>query len=667
MSILSTIGEKIKGAAESFFETVKQPFTTFPGPAASPAEKLLASLPYAAGQLASKAWQTVKGIVAPEVQAPIIRPSGTSVISRPEPSYEIPVPQYEARTGQKVPAISIYDAARAFPSTTQTSQYYQPAITKPITKPAITQPHYQPSQPSYSGSGPTLSASAWQPPPPQAPSGAAGTSPVVPYQPTYFGTGGRTFISPTGESGLSGTGGISAHTGLLSSTQAGLGYITPQTTEEEKKKQEIIIPQGATLSGLAKQYGVSLQDLAAANPQITDINRIYAGLKLNIPTPTTPTIRPTTPLGIPEVIGPEGVINLAQQKVAEISTALKSPLAKQTMTDFQNQLNDLTTVLKTQLTALNPVPDEPILKPEVVATDEEQLGKLYALEKQQYEDLQRSLGIPDTIKQYEDTLKEIQATDEAFSAIIKDVQEDPDFPKGLARRRIQTIENERGVRLKALQGKAELLRTTLELKRQEFADRLGITQRAIQRQVTQAEQQRDNARQQIQQFISSGAIADMSDAELQQWATAGGYTLGSLQAIKNSVAKNQDKYSQFITREDEAGNVTIIGIKKNGTAEIVKTFKGIGTPTRGNTLTLSEAQSRGLPLTLVGKSEVEVAQDLTSAVPPVWFRQMIEEKLQQSIIPTELERLWKEFQGEISQKSSKQSAGSGGEIINPFK
>ena len=46
--------------------------------------------------------------------------------------------------------------------------------------------------------------------------------------------------------------------------------------------QTIVIPQGATLSGLAKQYGTDVATLAKAN-NIADINKIYAGAKLTIP------------------------------------------------------------------------------------------------------------------------------------------------------------------------------------------------------------------------------------------------------------------------------------------------------------------------------------------------------------------------------------------------
>ena len=57
----------------------------------------------------------------------------------------------------------------------------------------------------------------------------------------------------------------------------------------------IIIPKGATLSGIAKQYGTTVEELMRLNPQIKDPNLIYAGASLVVPEPKQPKIeQPTT-------------------------------------------------------------------------------------------------------------------------------------------------------------------------------------------------------------------------------------------------------------------------------------------------------------------------------------------------------------------------------------
>jgi LysM repeat protein len=54
----------------------------------------------------------------------------------------------------------------------------------------------------------------------------------------------------------------------------------------------IIIPRGATLSGLAVEYETTIPVLLALNPRIKDPNLIYAGDELKVPPPTTKIVIP---------------------------------------------------------------------------------------------------------------------------------------------------------------------------------------------------------------------------------------------------------------------------------------------------------------------------------------------------------------------------------------
>ena len=86
-----------------------------------------------------------------------------------------------------------------------------------------------------------------------------------------------------------------------------------KTESATGRNNQITIPEGSTLSGLAQQHKTTVQELMSLNPQITDANKISAGAKLTLPnskvtTPTpvpTPTTTPnttptTTPITTPE-------------------------------------------------------------------------------------------------------------------------------------------------------------------------------------------------------------------------------------------------------------------------------------------------------------------------------------------------------------------------------
>jgi peptidoglycan endopeptidase LytE len=58
---------------------------------------------------------------------------------------------------------------------------------------------------------------------------------------------------------------------------------SPTTTPPPTTGQIYIVQKGDTMSKIAKRLGISLTALVKANPQVTNINRIYVGQKLNIP------------------------------------------------------------------------------------------------------------------------------------------------------------------------------------------------------------------------------------------------------------------------------------------------------------------------------------------------------------------------------------------------
>lgn len=85
----------------------------------------------------------------------------------------------------------------------------------------------------------------------------------------------------------------------------------------------------------------------------------------------------------------------------------------------------------------------------------------------------------------------------------------------------------------------------------------------------------------------------------------------------------------------------------------VKPKKGAGAT--GNKLTLTEVQSKGLPLSLVGRSEMEIAQDFDSEEPPQWFAEKAEKEAGtkggrgQSLTPARIQDLWDDYRSEFTE------------------
>lgn len=87
------------------------------------------------------------------------------------------------------------------------------------------------------------------------------------------------------------------------------------------------IQYGDTLNSIARRNGVSVQQLLAANPGITDPNKIYAGKSLNLPgaganTAPTPAVKPTAPTAPATPAAPVPPATGQQKTIGEVANSL---------------------------------------------------------------------------------------------------------------------------------------------------------------------------------------------------------------------------------------------------------------------------------------------------------------------------------------------------------
>ena len=262
--------------------------------------------------------------------------------------------------------------------------------------------------------------------------------------------------------------------------------------------------------------------------------------------------------------------------------------------------------------------------------------------QQAYDQLYTQLGISNKAAEVAQQRQKINALETELQEIIKDIQDNPDLPKGLAARMITDFTNKNAITLRNWQSQLDTLLYEKSELDKDLNARLGIFEKDLTRQQSQQEQERDNARQQIQQYITSGAFAEFSDEQLKQIEDAKvGYDFGGLKTMRDALKSGSErKVADAQARLDKA----------------------LTAPT-GNLLTLNEAKNLGLPTSLVGASEAEIGKQLESTAVPQWFKQSAEEKARASLTPNELSRLWNEFRNSILVGES----SPGSEITNPFR
>ena len=90
--------------------------------------------------------------------------------------------------------------------------------------------------------------------------------------------------------------------------------------------------------------------------------------------------------------------------------------------------------------------------------------------------------------------------------------------------------------------------------------------------------------------------------------------------------------------------------------QVKKTTSGAS----GNILTLDEAKKLGLPASLAGKTEADIALELEGDAVPTWFIQMTQQKEKASIVPSRLRQLWDMFRNAVLGGSTTAASASGG-------
>jgi LysM repeat protein len=85
---------------------------------------------------------------------------------------------------------------------------------------------------------------------------------------------------------------------------------TPSPTEAIAT-QKYIVQRGESLNLIAQAFGTTVNQLLALNPEITNVNLVYAGQTINVPAPGAPTTAPTTTLITPTPAAPEATTEIS--------------------------------------------------------------------------------------------------------------------------------------------------------------------------------------------------------------------------------------------------------------------------------------------------------------------------------------------------------------------
>ena len=432
-----------------------------------------------------------------------------------------------------------------------------PAVIGKNIRPLVTQPQ-QTSQQSNAPQ-PGISGTSGTTTPLAGISGIGGNQTTTPQQSFNVGgiSGGIPSMS-TGEAGVSGGG--SNKTGLLGAAGGlGAGGVGSEViTPEEQKKRDLEIltknPTSNQSGNIVRKDGVFV-DITTG--QVLGRDGAGASPRFDVATPKTP-------YNVSDI--------LSGQANTDIQNLIKGGLSRP---ESLQLLNNTIETAKNEITRLQALPENPVKEtPEQDAFVNSQQGNLRVTMRQQMDASREKYGLPGLEKNRIDIMNTIQASNQAFTAIIKDIRDNPNLPKGLAARRIQEFTRENSINIQNLVGQLDVLNQQIgdanSLVNQEFK----IEELAQ----SQENRLRDDMRQNLNMLITSGALGSLSDADLQKYADGSGVTIESLKAMRSKMQSSGGNVTNIQWKDDGKGNLTAVGIDANNKPVTLGSINGVTAP-----------------------------------------------------------------------------------------
>jgi hypothetical protein len=484
--------------------------------------------------------------------------------------------------------------------------------TTPKTRPISTAiPPQQPSLPLL----PRLPA---PPPPPQQPS--LPLSPRLPAPPP-----------PPASTAPARGGGITTRQGIVGAIaspiagQGGVSRFLPQKEEEEitEEERDELMKQGRAFSEKqAREFGampgqveqpISQQALPTQAQPIQE-----PSISTTMPSASIQSGRIT----IPSITDASGVIQFAAQEAAsEFISKLSQPGIEFTPQDLdtafqvkkqealdQIQLNDP----ELYNSIVNPTPSVPDDTEIIDTLPPELKGKgadiLSQTPTEILDGLFQQYGIDTLLKDMNSMRANIVSEIEAYDSIVKDIEDDPDFPKRLAERRKNKI---LGIRDKSV----GLMQAQLQFLSDQYNQSLNLVKLGLgifESQQDRARQELQDNRNQLKTLIDTGGLLGLSDTDLNSISTNTGYTLKQLKSIQSSIEGKQKQYSNIISQVDDAGNLTLIGVKPTGEIDVLGTAEGVGKKTDVITDEAGSISERVQELKEQGLNDSEIAIQIKS-------------------------------------------------------
>lgn len=445
------------------------------------------------------------------------------------PVYISPTKQVFQQTPQGAKNITNPPTAFAGPlqSSLAPSIPLQPTVVRPITTGVLTQPknylegaatnpniqwESQPLQPARTiyTDNPTNAPTQGQ----SGASGAPSTNSLSRSTATsYGGAGGGTFQGSTGMQGITSPNGT---TGRSSAGTAGYNASNSVdiygTQDEERKKNT-----ENTLKTLIADLQGQLQGQFASNPSLLN------------------NLEQFNPSATPNV----NRLKAAEESAASLVSKLNDPNVRMTPEEANQQFTSMYTQSYQRIQQENPIPDQPV----VPTPEQDAAEKANPTIREQMDAFRAQSGLPDLEKKRLDTINKLNAANETYNKIVESVKNNPEIPLSLQQRRIEEFTKSNQVAIKSLMGELDYVGQQIS----DANEKLNREFQIYTAEKSEEERKRDNNRALLGTAISTGALANFSTAQINQWSKLVGMDPTTLSQLASATRAK----SEAVARKDE--------------------------------------------------------------------------------------------------------------------
>lgn len=269
-----------------------------------------------------------------------------------------------------------------------------------------------------------------------------------------------------------------------------------------------------------------------------------------------------------------------------------------------------------------------------------------------YNDLYNQLGLGQVKANIDSAMKQLADMDQELIEKTSEINANPWLTEGIRIAQINKLQEKYELKRGALASSLELYQSLFDSGREDLR---YMTENSV----NQYNKERDFAQDQYESALNQynrerdfafdvereSARRFESDREYEQQ----NYEFATEQAYRQAEAQRKlEELNTQIVEFREGGSYVTKIVDKN-TGKVLATLgsspikTGSGGSGSSNKLTLSEAREFGLPDDFVGLSEEEAISLSKTSTPPDWFKEMMEQELQQNIFPSELQIMWDEY------------------------